>query len=196
MVAGNYDALPVKWVFHDGLAYIPLAGEPVSLRLGPVTGSWREVDRNASPEPVTLPVFLPVLEEGDAPQGRSGGFVMAACATPGQAAEIAAHPAWRILRNDGDCQAVLFEDQTLMASFYVPTQLNGGGQFHLSASQPCLVWLHGTKLRVCDPTHTGGNVGLIFNGKPYRAQLPADGTSVSLSLNKFRIINSSKSGAE
>ena len=169
-------AMPLRWIHHSGVAYIPLGQQPISLRLGPATGTWYAINHGASKNPVTAPVFLPVLEQGASPDGQASGFVVAACATPRLAARLAAQPTWDVLRNDADCQAVRFADGDLMAAFYRPGRLDAGGKPLLTVDQPCLVLQRQGQTRAADPTQKGGTVNLIWGtGAAVAVRLPPGG---------------------
>lgn len=151
---------PLRWIHHAGVVYIPLGSQPVSLRLGPATGNWYAINHGYTKDPVTAPVFLPVLEQGVSPEGQASGFVIAPAATPTQAAQMAAKPTWTVLRNDADCQAVRFADGDLMTAFYAPGRLDAEGKPLLTVDRPCLVLQRAGAMWACDPTQKGGVVTL------------------------------------
>jgi chondroitin AC lyase len=177
VTSGTMPARPLRWIHHDGITYIPLnAAIPVSLRLGPVTGSWRRINRSGSPDDVTMPTFLPTLEQGIAPQGQSSGFALiGACPTPADAARAAARPGYRILRNDSACQAVRFADGALMAAFYQPGELADGGPPLVAVDRPCLLLIRNGDLRVCDPTQAGATVTVSYRGRVTPMVAPSGG---------------------
>lgn len=178
---GNYPAKKIRWVWHNGLAYLPMNGLPISLRLGPATGTWHSIYQSGSPTPVTKPVFLPILEQGTNPKGQASGYVLAASATPQDAANLAARPTWTVLRNDANCQAVAFGDGRVMAAFYVAGTLERDGKPLLQTDRPCLIIFNNDELSVCDPTQKGGTIHLrVASGKTITATLPAQGLSVKL----------------
>jgi chondroitin AC lyase len=178
---GNYPAQSLRWIHHAGFAFVPLANANISLQLGPATGPWSQINKSASAAPVTLPVFLPVLEH-DNQQGQSYGFVIASAPTAQDAAKIAAQPSWQVLRNDAHGQAVRFADGTLMAAFYVPGALEENGRKLLEAGAACLVLKNKTGLWLCDPTQKGGRIILTSQGKTIEANLPSGGLTVKVGL--------------
>ncbi len=177
LLNGNYPTQPLRWVQHDGLVYVPL-GAPVSLRIGPVTGTWQAINKGGSTAPLTLPVFLPILQHGVAPKAQASGFAIASAKTPQEAAAIFARPTWTILRNDAQCQAVRFSDGTLMAAFYEPSQISENGKVLLAADKPCLVMQKQNTLWASDPTHKGVRVTFTNSGVPTALDLPAGGLTV------------------
>lgn len=168
--------LAVHWIHHSGFAYFPLNGQPVSLRVGPMTGTWYSINHGESKDVVTAPVFLPVLEQGVSPVGQASGFVVAACETPRLAALLALKPTWDVLRNDADCQAVRFRNGDVMAVFYRPGQLVAEGKPVFTVDQPCLVLQRRGETRVADPTQKGGAFVLTRGaGSAVRVMLPPGG---------------------
>lgn len=157
---GRHEKTGVHWIHHAGLLYVPLGAERLTITLGPVTGSWHDINLNYATDPVTLSVFLPVLEHGAAPMGENCGFVIMPCATPAGAAERIAHPTWSVLRNDRDVQAVRFADGTLMAAFYEAGELSVGTDETVQVDQPCLVLASGGQVCGADPTQQGRTVVL------------------------------------
>jgi len=149
MPAGSHALSDVHWIQHGSFVYIPLQPAAMTLQLGPVTGTWKSINTSRSDAPVNDSIFLPVLEQGTNPQGQSGGYVLAACSTPGQAAALFSRPTWTVLRNDAQCQAVRFIDGTLMAVFYQAGRLEENGHLLLDTDHPALLmrvdgktWMH------------------------------------------------------
>jgi len=148
---GVHEARPMRWIYHSGFLYIPLADLPISLQAGPQTGSWASINHGEPSTIVTRPVFLPVLEHGVAPAGQSSGYVVMSCSDASQAGQIAAHPTWRILRNDATCQAVAFADGAVMAAFYQPGKLAVDQTDIVTMAKPCLYFRRGDKAMTFDP---------------------------------------------
>ena len=178
----DHGNLSLKWVHHAGFAYAPLGGLKVSIRTGPVSGSWHSINRSLSAQPVTAPVFLAVLEHGARPMAQNSGFVVAACSTAG-AEKLFESPSWRVLRNDAQIQAVQFADGTLMAAFRQPGEIIGAGGPVVGVDRPCLLLLRQNHLAISDPTHTGGAVRVRIGGKSSPAiDLPSDGETLESAL--------------
>lgn len=176
--AGRHEALKALWAQHAGLGYFPI-GAPLSLRLGPQSGSWASINESSSAELVPQPVFLPILEHGARPSGQSSGFAIAACATAREAAMLATKPAWQVLANDAHAQAVRFDDGTVMAVFYQAGSIVEAGKTLLQADRPCLVLRNRKQTWASDPAQKGGRLMLSASGGAPRAvELPADGVSV------------------
>ncbi len=170
--AGTIAPEAVRWVHHAGLAYIPLEAQPVSLRLGPAIGAWYDINHGYSHDPVTAPVFLPILEQGVSPAGKASGFAVVSCATPHDAATAAAKPTWHILSNTANCQALRFDDGAVMTVFYQPGTVQADGKTLFAVDYPCLLLQSSGQLRACDPTQKGGVVHITR----------ADGSVVAFTL--------------
>ncbi len=175
---GEHAANPLSWIHHAGLAYLPLGEWPVSLRLGPATGTWKQINRGRGDEPVTRPVFLPVLEHGAATGGRSGGFAILAAATPDEAAERSARRSWEVLRNDAGAQALRFADGLVMAVFYEAGKIEVQGRAPFTASGPCLVLMREDVVFVADPARSGKEVVLEAGGRRAVVRPSMDGTTL------------------
>lgn len=174
VMAGSHQLKNVKWIHHAGFAYMPLYDAPVALHLKEVTDSWKSVNTSQPGEPVTEKIFMPVLEHGRTLRGKNTGYAMAYVASPRQAMKIAARPSWKIERNDKDCQAVSFQDGTLMAAFFMPAALKNKAH-DIEVDKPCLVLLRDNKLFVTDPQHSGATITIKWNGKVTEVTLPLQG---------------------
>ena len=104
-VTGDVPTGKVGYVWHHGIAYVPIGGLPATLGVGPQTGSWRRVEFAESAEPVTAEVMFAQLTH---PDGAAGGFAVFAAGSPDEAAKVAAAPPWTVVQNDDAAQAVTF----------------------------------------------------------------------------------------
>lgn len=178
LAAGTHKLKDVKWIHHAGFVYMPIHfyKASVELRLQSVSANWKSINVSQPDRSLTEKVFMPVLHhEGN--DGSSAGYAMAYCATPEVAAKVAVKPGWRVLRNSKDCQGVLFDDGTMMASFFNAHTLSNVS-FHLEVDRPCLVMVSRNKMYVSDPLHKGGTVRVKWNNTVRNIDVPADGTTV------------------
>lgn len=167
--AGQQKLRDVKWMHHAGFAYIPLQPASFDIRLQKVSGSWTSINASETTEPVNESIFTPILLH----DGASEGYALALCETPALAEALARKPTWKLLRNDKDCQAVQFDDGTLMAAFYAPAKTA-----NVQVDRPCLVLLKDGRLYASDPTHGGITVNITIDHKTFPMALPKDGTTV------------------
>lgn len=170
-----------RWIHHAGFAYIPLSSSDIMLHLKTARGKWSDINKAGSRETVTERIFMPVLRHQEL--WVSDGYVVASCETPEDAQSLVRRPEWKVLRNDAQCQSVLFRDGTCMTAFASPTSVGTGSKKELSVDKPCLVLLSGKRLWVTDPTHTGGTVSVRLGNDQSQVILPTDGASVEV---KFR----------
>lgn len=181
LAEGTQDSLAVRWLYHAGFVYIPIGAQSITMRSGPVTGNWRSINSSAAAAPVTLPVFLPILEQGQNPQGQASGFVVIPCAAPEQAASLAAKPGWEVLRNDAKCQAVQFADGTLLTAFYEAGELRKDGHALVRVDKPCLFLSTHGKASASDPTQQGEPVGIkVGDGPVMQVMLPPGGFTAGI----------------
>lgn len=169
----------VQWIYHDGLAYVPTVPQDVTLRAGPVSGTWRSINVSGSAAPVSKPMFLPFLTHGPNVENASAGYAIFPCANPSQAADRARTPGYRVVHNDASCQMVRWDDGTLMAAFYAPGEVRENNGPVLGTDQPCLVLYRNGHLRAADPLQQGAQANItVGSGPAAPITLPADGTAV------------------
>ena len=126
-------------------------------------------------------MFLPVLTHGANVEDASAGYAILSCPTLAQAPDLARMPGYRLVRNDAGCQAVRWNDGTLMAVFHAPGELRDGVRTLLVVDQPCLILSRPGHLFASDPPQQGTQACIAVEGGPaMQASLPADGTSVEV----------------
>ncbi|WP_240755330.1 polysaccharide lyase family 8 super-sandwich domain-containing protein [Pedobacter sp. SYP-B3415] len=162
----------LKWIHHNKFAYLPLGSEPVSIYAGPVSGSWSQVNSSERTDTITDQIFRPVIYHK---ASSFSGYVICFADTPADAAALAKSSPWK-LHNTADCQAVTFEDGTVMSAFFAGGSLKLPHKT-LSVNRPCLLIIQNNNLFVSDPTHTGGPVVIKYNQKIFNITLPGDGTT-------------------
>jgi chondroitin AC lyase len=62
-----------------------------------------------------------------------------------------------VLRNDAACQAVRFDDGTLIAAFHAPAEIRENDSIILSTGQICILILNTGTVHLADPLRTGGH---------------------------------------
>lgn len=166
----------VQWIFHSGFAYIPLTPSRIELHLSEARGTWASINKGKPDDVTSEKVFMPVYMHGeeDAP---SFGYVVTPCKSAKEARDIARHPDWKVIRNDRECQAVLFRDGTFMAAFSSEGSVHIDAQREASLNRPGLLLVSGTGVWVSDPTHTGGTISVEVGDQQWVSTLPDDGTT-------------------
>jgi len=171
----------VKWIHHKNFVYIPFHADSIVLSLSTRKDTWSAINASESDRIISDKVFMPsIIHTVDK---NSSGYVIGFAATPQQAARLAKNPVWKILQNDSICQAVLFTDGTLMASFYKTGEIILSPTLRITVSKPSLALLKKDLLYISDPAHIGGTIEGLVNGKPFVADLSADGTTAFIELS-------------
>lgn len=153
--AGEQHLDSVTWLHHAGVTTLFLQPSRIDLFAGTVTGSWRSINTSGPTAPVTEKIYRPVLQHAFSREGGRDvlgdiGYVLTATTTAVEAAALARHPSWTICRNDGDCQAVRFQDGTILAAFYTQGHLTLTDGQTIVADKPCLMLISGEKKYVED----------------------------------------------
>ena len=113
----------------------------------------------------------------DLSAGNAAGYAIALCKTSKQAKTLAEKPTWKVIRNDKDCQSVLFNDGIIMVAFYSPSGVKISNQTNIKADKPCLIIVNKSNLYVSDPSHKGISVAITLNDHVFNISLPKDGTT-------------------
>ena len=174
---GETRLLGAHWVYHDGLVYVPTVPANMTVRTGPVTGTWRTINASGQTAPVEKSVFLPFLTHDSTPTSPgAAGYAILDCPNPAQAPILAQSPGYRLLRNDAGCQAVRWNDGTVMAAFYAAGEVRDGNNLLLGVDQPCLALDVVGRLYASDPIGQDTTVRFTtYSGAQQPTALTADG---------------------
>jgi hypothetical protein len=126
---------------------------------------------------------MPVLLHEGLRNSQPLGYMLAYCKNSGEAERLSKKPPCKIIRNDSTCQSVLFEDGTLMASFFQPTSVNFKN-VRLSVDRPCLILIINGILYASDPFQNGGTLSLVMNNKNHQLQLNKNGFSTNIKVQQ------------
>lgn len=110
----------------------------------------------------------------------ASGYAVACVSSAAEGRNIVRHPVWKVVRNDRECQAVVFQDGTIMAAFGSGGSADVGEGKQLSLSRPGLVLVSSGKIWVSDPARTGGSVTVRFGDLQRVVTLPADGSTMEI----------------
>lgn len=179
---GDHQLNKVKWIYHHGFAYLPLEPANIKLKLGKVTGTWASINSAQSDKLITDSVFMPVMLHSK-DDNNTTGYVLAYCKRPNEAMRISRNPNWEILKNDKVCQAVKFKDGTVMAAFFDAGQLKTKKDL-IKVDKPCLVLIADDHLYISDPSHQGGMVEIRLNNKRMKVDMPVDGTTKEVKIER------------
>lgn len=168
---GHHDFDSVQWLLHNGIGYIPLNMGGVKVFLGERKGSWHSINRQYDKKETREPVFHILLDHGRDP--KSQGWAIVLGTTSEELDAIVKKPAWKILRNDRDCQSIQFGDGLHMASFYGPGST--GRELEVAVDKPCLAMWSEDRLWLCDPTMKGRDISVSWQQREYSVNLPERG---------------------
>jgi chondroitin AC lyase len=157
-----------SWIYHSGFAYAPLYKETISLNSGARTGSWHTINQGSIDTPVHDKVFMPVLLHKK--NKAVSGYVVASANSSSEAATIFTKPNWKIVSNTATCQAISFDETTLMCAFFEKGDINWKNST-VKANRPCILHIDGKNLFVSDPEHKGGEIEVFVGTKSYRVEL-------------------------
>jgi chondroitin AC lyase len=164
----------VKWIYHDGIAYLFMQPASIDLRLRMVHGKWTDINASGSREMKTEKIFMPLLQHRFLKNSAADAYVIASCPNAAEARQLAARPRWQIINNDSACQAVRFSDGTLMAAFFAASSVQVGTQT-LSVDKPCLLMIRNGWLYASDPAQAEKEVRVSYNKKLVTIELPGNG---------------------
>lgn len=169
----------LKWIRHNDFVYFALDNNnELSLFADTVSGNWYSINRGYSLEKIVEKVFMPsILHQ---PRNKCAAYVVACSKNKNTNKAIKQQP-FRIIRNDADCQAVIFKDNNSAVSFYKPGNIHLGNMA-LFVDKPCLVIITKKEIFISDPLHEGGIINITYNNKKYQVNLQADGTIVSFRI--------------
>ena len=169
----------LKWIRHNDFVYFALDNNnELSLFADTVSGNWYSINRGYSVEKIVEKVFMPsILHQ---PRNKCAAYVVACSKNKNTNKAIKQQP-FRIIRNDADCQAVIFKDNNSAVSFYKPGNIHLGNMA-LYVDKPCLAIITKKEIFISDPLHEGGIINITYNNKKYQVNLQADGTIVSFRI--------------
>jgi chondroitin AC lyase len=181
LATGTHELKNVKWIHHAGFVYIPIwfFGTDMKVELKSTSGQWKSINSSQSEKIVTESVFIPSLDHGHLLQGQAGGYVLAPAPSPQHANAVASTPEWTILRNDNNCQALLFNDGTVAVSFLTTAPLEHT-KVNLEVDKPCLILISNNRMFISDPTFKGGAVRVRRNNLVWNVNLPANGGTLEV----------------
>ena len=181
MKEGDHLLDNVRWIHHNGVAYIPIEPSPVALHLNASTSSWSSINVSGSTTPLTEKMFNPVMLHPLKQGGLNTGYVLASVETPAQANVLAGKQGWQVIRNDTACQAVRFKDGTCMVAFLSPGSVTIGKK-KLAVDKPCLIMLRDGRLYASNPKGNEEILQVSFHRSTQKIPLPAFGLTTEVEV--------------
>ena len=176
---GDHHLAGVHWVLHRQVGYLPISPASLRINLAEVTGTWQQINEEYVQEPpVTEQCFL--LQMRHLRPVTGAGFVLVGGADAERLDILSSDPPWTILANDETQQSLRFADDTTMAACYAPGVVIERGEELLRVNRPCLALWTTTDLWLSDPSWTGGQVHVTWQGEQHVVELPCDGQTINL----------------
>jgi len=171
----EYDDL--RWAYHDGMGYLFLKPERVTLGIQPQSGSWREdVLLAGDPATVTKDVFSIWIDHGMQPQDGHSAYSLFPGISLNEWKAKATQPNVTLLANTPNLQAVREEALGItMAAFFQPGTLTYADGKNLTVAQPCLILFHeqDKKITVADPTQKLRKISVTIDDVTRQIPLPS-----------------------
>ena len=180
LTAGTFGYKDLKWVQHKNFVYIPVYKDSMVIKINERNDQWSSINESESGTQISDSVFMPSIMHA---AGKNySGYIVAYASDAAQAQNLFSKPSWKILQNNDSCQAVQFVNGKVMASFYKPGKIRLRKGLDITVNHPCLVLLKSHDVYFSDPGHTGARLSATINNQKVEIELPADGTTVRVSL--------------
>lgn len=175
---GHFPASKIKWILHNNFTYMPLyTGTQTELYTDTADGSWHSINQSYSKDIIIEKVFMPsVLHRVN---NTKSGYAVFYTENPKEARRLSNKMPFRILKNESGCQALLSNDNTLLAVFYKGGELLFS-QNTILADNACMLIVRNGSIFASDPMHRGVSLKIFYNDKAYTITLPADGSTVKI----------------
>lgn len=169
-VSREIEETSADWVAHNNLGYLPLDESPLTVSAKTIPGNWQSIRKASSPEEIKEAILKVTLRSKE--EKFPSGYAVLLGRDPRQVSMISDHPEWEVIKNDGEAQAVRFEDGTVFIAFY---QASNDIHLPIQADQPCLALLDDEGLWLCDPSHQGISVSIKWDNEIQTIDLPSKG---------------------
>lgn len=160
----------LNWAYHDRVGYIFLEPGNFVIQQKEQSGSWREINEDGSPEPVSRKIFSLWQEHGNAPVNENYGYVVMPDRSLPAFEKEAAEKDFEIIKNTTEIQAVRnLAMQSYGVVFYEPGTVRLDTGLAVSSDKPLLVYLEkkagGYEISVADPLYRNKEVQLTVSGR-------------------------------
>jgi chondroitin AC lyase len=186
---GTHELTGVRWVYHDGVAYVPVQPGAMTVRNDTQTGSWKQISYPLSDEPVKTDVFSAWIDHGKKVANGTYAYVVAPTVTEKSASGYAKSLPVTVLANRPDLQAAYHAGlRRAEFVFYKAGSCAVPGVGEVSVDQPCALmaaWTdQGLALSAANPEHKGLMLNVAVPGawRGEGAKAAGDHTTVQFSL--------------
>ncbi|AVM44401.1 polysaccharide lyase family 8 super-sandwich domain-containing protein [Victivallis lenta] len=156
----------VRSLHHDGVGYYFPAATDLEVGCGPVSGSWRDVNRSDSAEAMARPVFRAVIDHGVSPRNAAYGWIVSPDGSDPEEAGI------EITASAGDVLAAIDRGNRVAMGVCFGAggrmALPGGAElaFTSPAAAMAKITPHNTlRLTVSDPAQRQGKLRFTISGR-------------------------------
>lgn len=166
------------WVHHDGMGYVFLHAQPITVRGATQDGNWHRVHNRESRRTVEREVFNLWIDHGAAPNGAQYAYAVFSNITVENLRALADSPSFTVLQQTASLLAISSENgNKVQAVFFDPGRLAWESDSIVEVDAPCLVMLDRTqtptRLHVADPTHRCQTLDIRLAGRD-QAELVVD----------------------
>jgi chondroitin AC lyase len=129
-----------RWALHDRVGYVLLQPANVHIRNAEQHGSWHDIDKDGSPQPISKDVFKAWIDHGSQPKDATYAYAVVPVTDADAIDGYAAKPPVTVVANDSNTQAVW---QSPLAAggavFYSAGEVELRKGLKLAVDQPCMV---------------------------------------------------------
>ncbi len=137
---GRHEPQQVDYIWHDSVAYIPLEQEELAVQNCGQTGNWYAASHSHPDRPETKDIFAAWIDHGTRPEAAHYAYAVVPAIDLDQVARYREKPAYHVLSNTRQLQAVEHRQLGLVAAaFYQPGELTSQSGLRINVDQPCLV---------------------------------------------------------
>jgi len=186
---GEHQLKELRWLHHDGVAYVLPEPAVLTVRNDAQTGNWKTVSHPLSDKPVTMDVFSAWIDHGRQVADGSYAYVVAPTLSDKDVEGYAKALPIAVLANRADLQAAYHAGlRRAEFVFYKAGACMVPGIGEIQVDQPCAlmaVWSDlGLALSAANPEHQGLALAVTVPGSwtGAQAKLAGGGTVVSLLL--------------
>lgn len=157
-----------RWILHNQAGYFFPDGGNLKLEALDVKGSWSRVASKYKNVPIQTGIFKLWFDHGVNPSNQTYAYIIVPNATTRLMKKMENGDSFRIVKNDGDMQAVESADRSMAGVVFYKTgkaDVIGG----VEVNQPCIIMLQKEsgqiKISVSDPTQKLEQVQVSLEGK-------------------------------
>ncbi len=151
-----------KWIFHDGIAYVPNKSTEMEITNMVRTGNWQRISAQKSNNPVTEKIFMLRLNHGQRPEIASYAYAVIPDITEKDIEGTLKKSPYSIIMNSRNLQAVFHHgDESLGIVFHEAGKLKWKN-WQIESDRPCILLISHQKedwtMAVADPTSKSGKI--------------------------------------